>query len=101
MKFDLKARGIKSTRNRTLIKLLKSPSLMISASSVSKTLFFSSDLDELCHKLGLWLQEKKAGKNSKRINDEIVAIVNNLLEYNCMSKKHHKQFSIKCNLVHK
>ena len=35
--FDLKAIGKKSTRDRTLIKLLKSPGLKVSASGVSKT----------------------------------------------------------------
>ena len=39
MKFDLKAQGNKSTRDLTLIKLLKSPGLMVSASGVSKTIF--------------------------------------------------------------
>ena len=47
MNFDLKAQGNKSTRDRTLIKLLKSPGLMVSASDVSKTIFLSSDPDEL------------------------------------------------------
>ena len=40
MNFDLKAPGNKCTRDRTLIKLLKSPSLMVSASGISKTKFF-------------------------------------------------------------
>ena len=39
MHFDLKAQGNKSTGDRTLIKLLKPPSLMVSASVVSKTIF--------------------------------------------------------------
>ena len=39
MNFDLKAIGKKSTRDRTPIKLLKSPSLMVSASGVAKTIF--------------------------------------------------------------
>ena len=39
MNFDLKAQGKKSTRDKTLRKLLKSPGLMVSASSVSKTIF--------------------------------------------------------------
>ena len=39
MNFDLKAQGNNSTRDRTLIKRLKSPGLMVSASSVSKTIF--------------------------------------------------------------
>ena len=38
--FNVKATGIKSTRDRTLIKLLKSRSIMFSASGVSKTRFY-------------------------------------------------------------
>ena len=33
--FDLKAQGYKSTRDRTLLKLLKLPGLMVSASGIS------------------------------------------------------------------
>ena len=44
MNFDIKAQGNKSTRDRTLIKLLKSPSLLLSASGVSKILFLSLTL---------------------------------------------------------
>ena len=36
--FDLKAQGNKSTRDRTIIKLLKSPCLMVYASGISKTI---------------------------------------------------------------
>ena len=100
MNFDLKAVGKKSTRDRTLIKLLKSPSLIVSASGVSKTMFLSSDPDELCNRLKLILQEKHAGKNSDIIKDEIVAIVDELLEYDCISKKQHKKILNKCNLLH-
>ena len=99
--FDLKAQGNKSTRDRTLTKLLKSPGLMVSASGVSKTIFLSSDPDELCDRLKLLLQEKLAGNNSDIINDEIVAIVDKLLEYKCISKKQHKQILMKCNLLQK
>ena len=101
MHFDTKAQGNKSMRDRKLIKLLKSPSLMVSASGVSKTIFLSSDPDELCDRLKLLLQEKHAGNNSDIINDEIVAIVDKLLEYKCISKKQHKQILIKCNLLNK
>ena len=62
MNFDTKALGNKSTRDRRLIKLLKSIGLMISASGVSKTHFLSSDADELCNRIKLLLQEKHAGK---------------------------------------
>ena len=97
MHFDTKALGNKSTRDRTLIKLLKSPAIM--ASGVSKTVFLSSDPNELCNRIKLLLQEKHAGNNSNIINDEIVVIIDKLLEYKCISKKQHKQILIKCNLL--
>ena len=99
MHFDVKKTGNKSTRDRTLIKLLKSPAIM--ASGVSKTIILSSDPDKLCNRLKLLLQEKHAGNISDIINDEIVAIVDKLLEYKCISKKQHKQILIKCNLLQK
>ena len=58
---------------------------MVFASGVSKTILLSSDPDELCDGLKLLLQEKQAGNNSDRINQEIVAIVDKLLEYKCIS----------------
>ena len=97
MHFDLKAVDKKSTPDRTLIKLLKSPAIM--ASGVSNTIFLSSDPDEFCERLKLLLQQKQAGNNSDIINQEIVAIVDKLLEYKCLSKKQHKQILIKCNLL--
>ena len=98
MKFDLEAQGRKSTRDSNLINLLKSPAIV--ASSIS-TIILSSNPDELCNKMKLLIKEKHAGNNSDIINDEIVAIVDELLEYNCISKKQHKQILIKCNLLHK
>ena len=74
---------------------------MVSASGVSKTIFLSSDPDELCERLKLLLQEKHAGNNSDIINQEIVAIVDKLLEYNCITKKQHEQIIYKCNLLQK
>ena len=89
MNFNTKAIGNKSTRDRTLIKLVKSLGLMVSASGVLKTIFLSSDPDEFCKRLKLLLQEKQAGKKSDINNQEIVAIVDKLLEYKCISKKQH------------
>ena len=99
MHFDAKASGNKSTRDRKLIKLLNSPGLIVSASGVSKTIFLSSDANELCDRLKLLLQEKHAGNNSDIINEEIVVIIDNLLEYKCITKKQHKQILIECNLL--
>ena len=97
--FDQKAVGKKSTRDKTLIKLLKSPGLMVSASGVSKKNFISSDPNELYNRLKLLLQEKQAGNKSDIVNQEIVAIVDKLLEYKCITKKQQKQILIKCHLL--
>ena len=83
MNFKIKQKGRKSNRDKSLIKLLKSPAIM--ASGISKTLFLSSDPFELCKRLNLILQEKQAVNNSDKINQEIVAIVDKKLEYKCIS----------------
>ena len=72
---------------------------MVFASSVSKTRFLSSDPDKLCDRSKLLLQGEHGGKDSDTINEEIVAIVDKLLEYKCISKKQHKQILINCNLL--
>ena len=73
---------------------------MVSASGVSKTIFLSSDPNEVCDRLKLLLQEKQAGNNSSTIIQEIIAIVANLLEYKCISKTQLMQILNKCNLLH-
>ena len=100
MNFDLKAQGNKSTQDRTVIKLPKSQGLMVSASVVSKTMFLTSDPDELCDIVKLILQEKQVGNNSEIIKDEIFAIVDKILKYKCISKKQHRQLLTKCKPLH-
>ena len=99
MNFIFRQKGNKSDRDKSIKRLLRSPRIM--ASGVSKTIFLSSDPNELCGRLTLLLQEKQAGNNSDIINQETVAIVDKLLEYRCISKKQHKQILIKCNLLQK
>ena len=97
MNYDTKSTGRPSVRHSSMIRLLDQPAII--ASGISKTIILSSDPNELCDRLKLLLQEKHAGNNSDIINDEIVAIVDKLLEYKCISKKQHKQILIKCNLL--
>ena len=97
LNFNIKQKGRKIDRDKSMIKLPKSPAIL--ASGVSNTIFLSSDPDELCDRLGLLLQEKHAGNSSDIINDEIVAIVDKLLEKKCITKEQHKQILIKCNLL--
>ena len=99
MNYDIKSTGRPSVRHNSMVKLLDQPAIM--ASGFSKTIILSSDPNELCNRLKLLMQEKHAGNNSDIINDEIVAIVDKLLEYKCISKKQHKQNLYKCNLLQK
>ena len=87
MSFDVKATGNKPTRYRTLIRILKLPGLMVSACGIAGTIFLSSDPNGLCDRLRLLLQDKEGGNNSEIFNEEIVAIVDKLLEYKCISMK--------------
>ena len=96
MHFDERHVGNKYTRDKTLIKILNSPTIM--ASGVT-TIFLSENPDELCNRMKLLLQEKQAGKNSDIINQEIIAIADKILEYNCISKKQQKQTLLKSNLL--
>ena len=97
MKYKLKNKGRPSIRHNSVVRLLEHPPIM--ASGFSKTIFLSSDPNELCDRLNLLLQEKHGGNNCNLIDEEIVAIVDKLLEYKCISKKQHKQILIKCNLL--
>ena len=97
MNYDTKSTGRPSIRHNSMIRLLDQPAIM--ASGISKTIILSSNADELCDRLKLLLQEKHGGNTSNLIDEEIVAIVDNLLEYKCLSKKQHKQILIKCNLL--
>ena len=98
MKLDFKQKGRKSNRDKSMIKLFKSPAIMASGSS--KILIRSSDPNELCNSLKLLLHQQQTGNISDRVNQEIVAIVDKLLEYKRTFEKQHKQFLIKCNLLH-
>ena len=97
MNYDTKSTGRPSVRHNSMIRLLNQTAIM--ASGISKTIILSSDPNELCDRLKLLLQEKHGGNNSNLIDEEIVAIIDKLLEYKCISKKKHKQILIKCNLL--
>ena len=97
MNYDTKSTGRPSVRHNSMIRLLDQPAIM--ASGISKTIILSSDSNELCDRLKLLLQEKHGGNNSNLIDEEVVALIDKLLEYKSISKKHHKQILIKCNLL--
>ena len=98
MHFDVRRIGNKSSRDRTPINLLKTPTTI--ASGISNIIILSSDSDELCNGLKLLLHEKCAGNLSDLNNEEFFAILDKLLENKCLSKNQLKQILIKCNLLH-
>ena len=95
MKNKNKQKRRKIPIDESFIRRPKSPVIMVSGDS---TIFFPSDHKELCDRSKLLLQNKQAGNISTRFNDEILAIVDNSLEFKSKSKKKHKQILIKCNL---
>ena len=99
MNYHTKSTGRPSPRHNSMVRLLDQPAIM--ASGFSKTIILSSDPNEFCDRIKLLLQEKHGGNNSNLFDEEIVAIVDKLLEYECISKKQHKQILMKCNLLNK
>ena len=99
MNFNIKKKGNKSGRDKSIKRLLKSPAFM--ASGISKTIILLENPNDLCDRLRILLLEKHAGNNSDLYNEEIIAIVDKLLEYKCITKKQHKQIFTKCNLLNK
>ena len=65
LKFNIKQKRRKSNRDKTLIKMLKSPAIM--ASGFSNTMFLPSDPDDLCDRLKLLLQKRHSGIESDYI----------------------------------
>ena len=79
MCLDEKIPGNKKPRDRSLIRLLRSPGILLSASGVSSfhknkkfsknKVFFPSDPKELCERLNFLVPEKHAGKNCDIIDE--------------------------------
>ena len=55
MNYDTRSTGKPSVRHESMIRLLDKPAIM--ASGISKTIFLSSDPNELCERLKLLLQK--------------------------------------------
>ena len=89
MKFDGKALGIKSTRDKSDIGLLKSPAIRVSGSSI---MFLPENPNELCDRIKILLQKKQAGNVCNKTDEEILVKRDKLIEYNCISTEQHKFF---------
>ena len=80
MYFDEKALGNKSTRDKTLLKLLNSPGVMVFASGVSSSTILSSNLNKICDRLKLLVQKKlwsnQKTDQSRYANGDDIKLVN-------------------------
>ena len=82
MDFDEKVSGNKNTRDKSLIRLLKLPAVMVSGISI---IFLPESTNGHCVRLKLLLQEKPAGNSPNTFNAESVPLAYTLLEYKCIS----------------
>ena len=69
-------------------------------SSTQQYIFLPSDPDELVDKLKLLYFEKFGGNDSFLINEEIIAIVDKLLEYECISPSQHQNMQSYARATH-
>ena len=70
-------------------------------SSTQQYIFLPSDPDELVDQLKLLYFEKVGGNDNPQLNEEIIAIVDKLLEYECISPSQHQnmQSYARSNLI--
>ena len=70
-------------------------------SSTQQYIFLPSDPDELVDQLKLLYFEKVGGNDSFLINEQIIAIIDNILEYECISPSQHQnmQSYTRSNLI--
>ena len=70
-------------------------------SHTKQYIFLPSDPDELVDQLKLLYFEKVGGNDSFLINEQIIAIIDKLLEYECISPSQHQNIrsSTQSNLI--
>jgi len=98
MHFDIHRTG-KSTRDKTLINNYYNKRAIL-ASGFEEVIFLSENPNELCNRLCLIIQEKQAGNDTNKFDNEIIAILDKLLEYKSITPTQHKKILRKFNLLH-
>ena len=92
IRFDKHARG-KSFRDRNLIKnyIIKRAILASVLKSSEKTTFVSESPIDLCDRIFSIIQEKQAGIATNRFDNEIAGLIDEILQYKCITSSQHKQ----------
>ena len=107
MKYDLNYGDKKSSRYK-IIKFLLQPQLgsglnqYTRASSPSKSsicIFLPSNPDELVDQLKLIVLEKVGGNDNPMLSEQIIAIVDKLLEYECITTNQHQNMHSTFGLI--
>ena len=78
-------------------KLSRSNSQSYAGSHANQYGFLPSDPDELVDQLKLLYFEKFGGNDNPQLNEQIIAIVNKLLEYECITRNQHQ--NMRSNLM--
>ena len=88
----------KSNRDRPLINDHHNKRALLA--SVQEVIFLSEHPNELCDRLCLIIQQKQAGNDTNKFDNEIVAILDKLLEYKSITSSQQKKILNKFNLLH-
>ena len=100
MHFDIHSTGHstgKSNRDKTLPNNYYSKRALL-ASGFEEVIFLSENPNELCNRLCLINQEKQAGNDTNKFDNEIIAILDKLLKYKSITpsqcEKNLKKFNL-------
>ena len=69
----------------------------LSRSHTNQYVFVPSDPDELVDQLKLLYFEKLGGNDNPQLNEQIIAVVDKLLEYECITTNQHQ--NMRSNLI--
>ena len=89
MHFDIHAKS-KSFRDKNLKKNFYNKRVLL-GSDLQKGIFLSVNPDEICNRLRLIIQEKRAGNDANRFDSGVIPIVDKLLDYKCITRTQHKK----------
>ena len=71
----------------------------LSTSGSEPLSFVFRNSDEICSGQRSTIGKQENYNDSNIFDDEVVAVINKLIENNCINKDQHKVFSIKWNLI--
>ena len=96
LNFDVIATSSKSTRDRSILRLLKSTAIKASGflNNISRRKNFL--IMNFCDRLELLWLEKQSRNNFNLIKNKVVAILDKKLENKCISKQPHEILLLKC-----